>query len=855
MSIKSSKQIHPKRESISKLIFSNIITTPCEKVLSIILDAKNFIQNNTKGQYALIESLEWAIEVISSRSLYSYEIKEKEKVNKLSQENPEFKELVDFVSEYNDKVIKMDRKFNIILTDKLLQKPSTNLNKKKIKRKTSFNREQTKFLNFSQSEEQDNMFTNNEQHTINIIDDDGEEDQISYTNNTDIISPNNNDNKKIISISSKNSSKINPRIIPNKKNQQKININDKEENKSQAFEILKGYFNPNSLDINQRRKQSHDKNTKNKALFFPPVRKISININKNNKIPNKTNNTKKRINTEESKIKRRFSSFNTFNVLKSNLNSNEKKPRIKTSATDKSIPHISKNHFPFLNIQNKLTQEGYDIAKIINEKNFDIFTLKDIIGYNNVLPFVGRLILENLGLIDEEILSIKKLDPFLIAVNNQYKPEVLYHNCLHGTDVTQSCYIFFTYSNAEKIAQTKVLDLLSIFIAALGHDIAHPGLTNTFHINDSTDIAITYNDISVLENYHASTLFKTIRKSETNIFEKLTPMDYKIIRKRMISEILATDMALHGKVLSLIKSKISFNEDDMTYKLNLLSGDEKTKSDEQQSLLDFMIHLADLAHNTRLFKISVKWVELLSEEFWRQGDLEKEHNLPVSFLCDRDDVNIPQSQKGFISGFILSTYETLGNIFPALKFTYENANNNLEEWKRLLNEGRKKGWTPQKNNNKKHIQSKFKKAETKNYNKHNFKIWKRTIDKNNNINENDDEDINKDDIKEEKALIINSVKNRKNIKLNLVNIIERNNIIKRNLNNNDINKKNNSIRTSSKLKLSINDDFPLMENNSGCSEFKLLNSKKDKNDVKIKIYKYNDKCLTKKNANKKKNCK
>lgn len=145
MSIKSSKQIHPKRESISKLIFSNIITTPCEKVLSIILDAKNFIQNNTKGQYALIASLEWAIEVISSRSLYSYEIKEKEKVNKLSQENPEFKELVDFVSEYNDKVIKMDRKFNIILTDKLLQKPSTNLNKKKIKRKTSFNREQTKF--------------------------------------------------------------------------------------------------------------------------------------------------------------------------------------------------------------------------------------------------------------------------------------------------------------------------------------------------------------------------------------------------------------------------------------------------------------------------------------------------------------------------------------------------------------------------------------------------------------------------------------------------------------------------------------------------------------------------------------
>ena len=148
-------------------------------------------------------------------------------------------------------------------------------------------------------------------------------------------------------------------------------------------------------------------------------------------------------------------------------------------------------------------------------------------------------------------------------------------------------------------------------------------MTNTFHINDSTDIAITYNDISVLENFHASTLFKTIRKSDRNIFENLSSIDYKIIRKRIVSEILATDMALHGKVISLIKSKICFNENDKIYRLNLISGDERTRSDEQQSLLDFMIHLADLAHNTRQFHISVKWVELLSEEFWRQGDLEK----------------------------------------------------------------------------------------------------------------------------------------------------------------------------------------------------------------------------------------
>jgi hypothetical protein len=36
-----------------------------------------------------------------------------------------------------------------------------------------------------------------------------------------------------------------------------------------------------------------------------------------------------------------------------------------------------------------------------------------------------------------------------------------------------------------------------------------------------------------------------------------------------------------------------------------------------------------------------KWSYLLFEEFFLQGDLEKEENLPVSFLCDRQKDKIP----------------------------------------------------------------------------------------------------------------------------------------------------------------------------------------------------------------------
>ena len=187
---------------------------------------------------------------------------------------------------------------------------------------------------------------------------------------------------------------------------------------------------------------------------------------------------------------------------------------------------------------------------------------------------------------------------------------------MHGADVTQSLCLYFLNSNAEEICQSLVLDLLGILISALGHDLGHPGLTNPFHINSSSELA------------HASKLFRTIRNPETDIFEKLSVQDYKTIRKRMIGNILATDMANHGKIMTLIKSRIAINKAENKTKFELLSGNEKTKFEEQQSLFDFLIHAADLAHNTKLFNISLKWVELLSEEFWLQGDKEKSMNLP-----------------------------------------------------------------------------------------------------------------------------------------------------------------------------------------------------------------------------------
>ena len=171
----------------------------------------------------------------------------------------------------------------------------------------------------------------------------------------------------------------------------------------------------------------------------------------------------------------------------------------------------------------------------------------------------------------------------------------------------------------------------------------------------------------------------------------------------MIREILSTDMIFHGKVMSVIKAKIIliFNEDKNEKKFELFSNNASNKFEEQQELLNFLIHSADLAHNTKLFNISIKWVELLSNEFWIQGDKEKSMNLPISFLCDREKIDVPRSQIGFIKGFVIPIFEILVTIFPTLNYTIDNAKNNLERWEELADEHRLTGWSPKRNLNKK----------------------------------------------------------------------------------------------------------------------------------------------------------
>ena len=645
-------------------LMKNIIETPYEKVLFILEETLNSLNLSSKIQSKLFNELQWALKIIKSRMLYSYEIKEKDYIEEMSKNDPDLKQFVDFVRQYNEQMIEMKKKNNYI-NNELLQKPSF-----KLKRQTKTN--QNLYLSNKRLDHRD--IEAKKKIVINCV-------------NKDLNSfPRNKTPKVLINnggISEKNSNHKHNSIKPFEKNynlfESPIIIN----NKTKVNIGLFSNYEKNGI------------NKFNKNSRYSVINSLNLLGYINSSISNDLHNS-----SINNRIKRanKFLSINNETKLIQNYKMFKKPSKSfmqhKKINERESFGYETLNRNSSIYIDHLLKINNYDLKQIL-DKEFDIFELKQIVGQNNVLPVMGGVILEAFGLKNEKIINVNKLEAFLNSVSSQYLPTTLYHNNMHGADVCQSVCLYFLNSNAEKILQTTVLDLLSILIASLGHDLGHPGLNNNFHINARTDLALTYNDSSCLENFHCSKLFNILKKDETNIFEVLSVDEFKDIRKRMISEILATDMFFHKKIIETTKSKAHQIKQD---KFEFINNDKDSIKAEQQSFLDYFIHAADLGHNSKLFKISIKWVELLSKEFWLQGDKEKSLGISVSFLCDRLNTNVPKGQVNFLTAFILPTFGLMTSMFPGLSFTQKNVENNIKEWQKLADENRQRGWTPKKIN-------------------------------------------------------------------------------------------------------------------------------------------------------------
>ena len=62
-----------------------------------------------------------------------------------------------------------------------------------------------------------------------------------------------------------------------------------------------------------------------------------------------------------------------------------------------------------------------------------------------------------------------------------------------------------------------------------------------------------------------------------------------------------------------------------------------------------MVHCSDLSNPTKPLDIYRQWVDRIMDEFFRQGDREREIGMEVSPMCDRYNATIEKSQVTILS--------------------------------------------------------------------------------------------------------------------------------------------------------------------------------------------------------------
>ena len=374
-------------------------------------------------------------------------------------------------------------------------------------------------------------------------------------------------------------------------------------------------------------------------------------------------------------------------------------------------------------IMNRINEDLLDFES----PNFNIFKLEEKVGRDNILPVTTTYVFASLGLFS--IIDYTKFEPFIFRVASGYRRQNPYHTDLHAADMVQSLLVYSLYGNLQKLLDFNDLDLISLFISAAIHDFGHPGYTNNFLINTKNELAIKYNDQSVLENYHVSEGFNIIfKKKGCNIFESLSSDDYKICRKRIIQCVLATDMTLHNKEFQFLKSKsqtYNIKEGENVEKI-FENIDPVTSFNLRQEFLNVLIHSADVSNPTKPLDIYKLWAQKVVEEFFKQGDMEKRLGMNVSFNCDRDTVSLPQSQVGFIDAIVFPLFSVICEYFPGLKFTLENIGKNLTYFKGV-----------KENENKKKIKEEIKEEDE--FEKEDKKDSAKSSDDDNSASSNDDD--------------------------------------------------------------------------------------------------------------------
>jgi len=288
-----------------------------------------------------------------------------------------------------------------------------------------------------------------------------------------------------------------------------------------------------------------------------------------------------------------------------------------------------------------------------------------------------------------------KTTAFMDAVESSHNKSNPYHSWFHAVDVThatwrfsRSCHVNEYLSDAERFA---------LLIAAICHDVGHPGFNNAFLVETAHPQALTYNDRSPLENMSAALTFQLLASPQCNILAPLSSATVLEVRRVVIDAILHTDNAKHFAMVKEVQMFYEMNSEVLDASRDIFHDGTALDEDEEifptlealevykepankKLLINLLLHTADLSNSTKPFRVCRTWAYKALEEFFQQGDKERQLGLPVQASNERGQVNRSFSQIGFIEFLVAPLLLPAIKVLPPFEPLLEQGILNVKSW-------------------------------------------------------------------------------------------------------------------------------------------------------------------------------
>jgi len=311
-----------------------------------------------------------------------------------------------------------------------------------------------------------------------------------------------------------------------------------------------------------------------------------------------------------------------------------------------------------------LRNEGADQRYVLN-----MLEISDKSGRRALLTMAELIVVPHAAELET---TEKTMRRYASALHRRYgKHANPFHNEAHAAIVCHATHWFGVRGGAW--AGTPMLERLATDIAALAHDVGHFGRNNAFCTNSGHELALIYNDKSILENMHAATAFQLMQEDGCNILSACSRENRRQFREHVVDLILATDMTSHFEFLGKFRVRAQCSE--FCPQVNM---------EDRRLVMRCYLKAADLGHAALPWEMHEKWALLLLKEFYDQGDEERQRGLPVSPMCERSGNvgEFRESQNGFLQFVILPLFKELATVaLPEVgKICISRIEENAEEW-------------------------------------------------------------------------------------------------------------------------------------------------------------------------------